>query len=88
MKASLLLCAIFVLMVGSNLDASARRLIKRVCVTEADTSISCTYYYDDGREVKRTDRRINGIPYKQYIRGLQRGECMPSPAGPGICGGE
>jgi len=37
--------------------------------------------------VRPRTERIMGLPAATYERGLKESKCMPSPAGPGVCGG-
>lgn len=66
-------------------QATAQRVTKRVCTTDAYGTRTCTEYFGDGRALEPRTDKIMGIDAKKYERRLRRGDCMPSPSG--ACGG-
>jgi hypothetical protein len=61
--------------------ASAHAETRTYCFTDHGTKTCHTI------SVKSRTVKIQGISAKKYEQGVRAGKCMPSPAGPGVCGG-
>lgn len=71
------------LLLGMSAPAFADSEALRICRTDKNGTRTC-----ETVTVKVQTDRIMGIPASKYEHGLKAGKCMPSPAGPGVCGGE